>query len=52
MKSPSTPKQKPKPSQLVLDLVRSAKEKLAEKRNGKFSARTTVGVKSVGTDVN
>jgi len=41
MKTPSTPKQKPKPSQLVLDLVRSAKAKLAEKRNGKFSVRTT-----------
>jgi hypothetical protein len=39
MKMPSTPKQKPKPSQHVLDLVRSAKARLAVNRNGKFSGK-------------
>jgi hypothetical protein len=39
MRTPSTPKQKPKPPQHVLDLVRNAKAKLAEKRNGKFPGK-------------
>jgi hypothetical protein len=47
MKTPSTPRQKPKPPQHVLDLVRSAKAKLAEKRKGKFSQKSVLGVTEV-----
>ena len=47
MKTPSTPRQKPKPSQHVLDLVRSAKARLAEKRNGKFPQKSVLGLTEV-----
>jgi hypothetical protein len=47
MKTPSTPKQKPKPPQHVLDLVRNTKAKLAEKRKEKFSQKSLLGLTEV-----
>jgi len=38
MKRPSTPKQRPKPLQRILDLIMNAKARRAEKRNAKVSA--------------
>jgi hypothetical protein len=52
MKTPSTPRQKPKPSQHVLDLVRSAKTKLAEKRKAKFSGKPVLGLREVAPGKN
>jgi hypothetical protein len=47
MKTPSTPKQKHKPPQHVLDLVRSAKAKIAEKRTEKFPQKSVLGLTDV-----